>query len=497
MLNQIGFVLSYGSGFSEKSNRSDIKNLYAHKEEIGAKAEYILVGTEGLLEIGAIGETEEIAGNILGIYEFEGMLYIATQTKIYKIVNDIPVLVGDVVFNVTKVFITDNGTEIMFVGHNGYAYNPETDTLTDMSTIEGWYPSNTVGFMDGYFIFNRAGTGQFFISKLYSIEIDPLDWATGEAAPDDTRAIVVAGRQLWILGTRSTEVWYNSGDHLFPFTRISGGVTDIGIISHNTVGVIHNSVLFVGNDFRVYSTNGYTPIPISTPGIEMLIEQGNIPDFLSFTFFNDGHYFYVLHLSDDITVVFDIVTGVWHRRASEVEVEVSSKVKKYNCSLSYPCDSNLPCSEEGYIEIKEKRWKINGAINRYSFKEVIGYSGNKFYKISKDIYTEGGRKIKRSATSLPLNRSVGRITISEIQLDMDQGNQSESPEDTQSEGMYLQISKDNGRSWGNIRPSMSSGAGQYSKRTRWLRFGQMRDAIARIFTAKEAPIRILGLWVRS
>jgi hypothetical protein len=58
----------------------------------------------------------------------------------------------------------------MIVGYNGYAYTPETETIEDMSTEEGWFPSDTVDFMDGYFIFNRAGTGQFFISKLYSTE---------------------------------------------------------------------------------------------------------------------------------------------------------------------------------------------------------------------------------------------------------------------------------------------------------------------------------------
>ena len=32
---------------------------------------------------------------------------------------------------------------------------------------EGWYPSSMVTYMDGYFIFNRTGTGQFFISELF------------------------------------------------------------------------------------------------------------------------------------------------------------------------------------------------------------------------------------------------------------------------------------------------------------------------------------------
>lgn len=464
-LRPIQFSVGYQKGFSAKSNRADLVNLYAHIEEEGSKTRVILLNTEGIQQI-----SYDLPGEILGLYEFHGVIYIATQYEILYLDNGNFISISNAVsFPNKRVFITDNGTSIMFVGHNGYAYTPDTDTFKDMSTEAGWYPATTVAYLDGYFIFNREGTGQFFISKLYSTEIDPLDWATGEAAPDDTRAVIVAGRQLWVLGTRTTEVWYDSGDNLFPFTRIAGAVTDVGIISANTLGRIHSVVLFVGSDYRVYKTNGYVPIPISTAAIELLIDAADVSKFLAFTYFNNGHFFYVLHLDETTTVVYDMVTGLWHRRIS--------------------------CTDEQDPIIGGGRWKINGAINKYDDTLIYGYAGRKFYEVSSELYTEDGIRIRREAISEPLNRTPNHVTISELQLDMESGrNEDFSTSNCQ---VWAQFSRDDGNTWGNRRITHLGMKGDYMNRARWLRIGQFRDAIVKIVITDPVPIRMLGLWVRS
>lgn len=461
----IQFAVGSRTGFSIKSNRSDLINLYAHIEDDGSKSQLILLNTEGIEQI-----SNDLPGNILGIYEFQGVVYIATQYELFYVGTDEFISISNAVsFGNKRVFITDNGTSIMFVGYNGYAYTPEGAVFKNMDTEGGWYPSDTVAYIDGYFVFNRSGTGQFFISKLYSTELDPLDWATGEAAPDDTRAVVVAGRQLWVLGTRTTEVWYDSGDPLFPFTRIAGAVTDVGILSANTVGVVYNTVIFVGSDYRVYSTKGYIPVPISTAAIELLIEAADVSFFMAFTYHNNGHYFYVLHLDEDTTVVYDMMTGLWHRRSS--------------------------CRSEQDPVVGGGRWKIDGAINKYDDKVIYGYADRKFYNVSTDLYTEDGIKIHREAVSQPLNPSPNLVTVAEVQLDMQAGGHPDNP--IANFQIWIQFSGNDGKSWGNRRVSTLGKKGNYQNRARWQRIGQFRDVIAKITITDPIPIRILGLWVRS
>ncbi len=467
-LQSIQFAVGTGKGESVRSNRSDLVNLYPHFESVGSKSPVVLLNTEGTKKASA-----DTASDILGLYEFKGLVYLALRDRIVswngREFTEIAGVAEEVYFYQDRVFIADNGSDIMFVGAQGFSYNPETLVFTVMSTVAGWYPATTVAYLDGYFIFNRKGTGQFFISKLYSIELNPLDWATGEAAPDDTRAVVVAGRELWIMGTRSTEIWYDSGDRLFPFQRIPGAVTDIGIANADTIGRIHNSIFFVGNDYKVYSTSGYEILPISNTSIELLIDESNVRKFMAFTYYNNGHYFYVLHLSEYTTVVYDAVTGLWHRRVS--------------------------CTDEQDPLLDGGRWKINGAINRYDKQTIYGYSARSFYELSTNFYTDDGVKIRREAVTMPLNKTPNHVTLAEIQVDMESGAYDNTL--ISNYEIWLQLSGDDGRSWGNRRIGNIGKRGQYTVRARWQRLGQHRDVIGKVVITDPMPICLLGLWARS
>jgi hypothetical protein len=308
--------------------------------------------------------------------------------------------------------------------------------------------------MDGYFIFNRLDTGQFFISKLYSTELHPIDWATAEAIPDDTLAVFVSNRQLWLMGEWSLEAWYDSGDPDFPFTRISGAVVDIGILHRDAVSKVASNLIFVGNNRRVYMMSGYTPVAISTSPVELLIDKAN--EVKSFSFFNNGHYFYVLTL-DNITVVYDVLTKLWHTRRS--------------------------CNTGG-------EWAIEGAINLHDATELYGFTENKIAKLSTTILTEDGNMIIKEAVSVPFNSGVNRFVLSEMQLDMEVAVGDANAE------VKLQISGDGGRNWGNEYPAFTGEVGHHRQRVRWTRLGQYRDCIAKIKFTEPIDVRISGLYAR-
>ena len=449
-LTRIPFAISSGEGYAPKNNTSDLLNLYVHIEEQGGKSNHVLLNTSGLERIAAVGYT------IYGAYEFHDNVYIATASQLYVFNVDTETFdaLGAIEFD-QKVTFADNGIDLMMVGGNGYAYNPDTGILKDMRVEDGWYPAAMVTYMDGYFIFNRTGTGQFFISKLYSTEIDPIDWATAEAAPDDTEGVIVATRQLWLLGEKTTEVWYDSGDPDFPFTRISGAVSDIGCANHKTIAKIRTSILFVGNDNKVYQTNGYTPIPISTPAIDKRIVAADRTALTAFTYTENGHWFYVLTLDENTTMVYDPDTAQWHRRGSGAF----------------------------------GKWLLNGAININATGRVVGFSDKQFHNLDIDTLTENGARIRREAVTVPVNNTVNRIRVHEVQLDMETGFSTEAK-------VILQVSKDSGATWGNNIESNTGALAERRARVRWLRLGQARDMIFKIVITDAIPIRISGLWAR-
>ena len=72
------------------------------------------------------------------------------------------------------------------------------------------------GFMDGYFL---VLTQTYFgLSSL----ADGTAWAAGDRgvrqiSSDNLASMLVSHRELWLIGTRRTEGWYNNGAALFPF----------------------------------------------------------------------------------------------------------------------------------------------------------------------------------------------------------------------------------------------------------------------------------------
>ena len=122
-LQPIQFAIGSRAGFSRRSNRSDLINLYPHFEDPGSKTQVVLLNTEGIQQI-----STDLPGKILGLYEFHGVIYIATQFEIlFWVPKEGFVSISKFVnFWTERVFITDNGTEIIFVGYNGYAYEPRT-----------------------------------------------------------------------------------------------------------------------------------------------------------------------------------------------------------------------------------------------------------------------------------------------------------------------------------------------------------------------------------
>jgi hypothetical protein len=399
-------------------------NLYPEVIAEGGKEPAYLQRCPGLTRVVTVG-----TGPIRGLYTLGNFLYVVSGDQLYKLnsnyvlqgTNDLLMETGSfllledgsrillqdqnnvslgVISGTGPVSMADNGTQL-FVAANpdGYIYNTVTDSFAQITDPD--FPGAvTVGYLDGYFVFNEPDSQRVWVTQLLDgLSIDPLDFASAEGSPDGLVSLIIDHREAWLFGTNSVEVWYNSGEADFPLTRIQGAYNEIGCIAPYSVAKMDNSVFWLGADARgqgiVYRANGYQGVRVSTHAVEFAIQQyGDLSDAVGYTYQQDGHTFYVLNFTNaDTTWVFDAATGAWHERA-------------------------------GFRNGDFKRHRGNNHARFNGDPHIGDYENGKIYVFSLDVYADDGtvQKWLRSWRALPTGQNnLKRTAHHSLQIDMETG----------------------------------------------------------------------------
>ena len=328
-----------GSSYVARSvNAADSRmvNLFPEAVPEGGKEPAFLNRAPGLQLLANMGD-----GPIRGLWQFGGFGYAVSGESLYKI---------DSLFNTTEigtvagssgpVSMSDNGTQL-FIACNGPSFIYNSLTLQFAQITDPDFPGAvTVGYLDGYFVFNEPNSQRLWITQLLDGQsIDPLDFASAEGSPDGLVSILIDHREAWLFGTNSVEVWYNSGGADFPLSPVQGAFNEVGCIAAFSVAKLDNGIFWLGADARgrgvVYRANGYTAQRISTHAVEWQIQQyGNLADAIAYTYQQDGHAFYVLIFpSANTTWVYDVATSLWHERAAFINGAFTRH--RSNCQMSF------------------------------------------------------------------------------------------------------------------------------------------------------------------
>lgn len=217
-----------------------------------------------------------------------------------------------------------------------YIYDQDSTAFThiDMGDDEGQILMGE--FMDGYFFAQVAFSRRVRFSALEDgTSWDPLDVFERSWGSDNISFIKRSGRQLWIVGTKTSEVWADNGGALLPFAPIQGVFLDMGSIASFSGQRDGTSLIWLSQDERggglVVRANGYTPQEISTYAVDFKIQaQARPPNDESvgmgraeaFVHQIEGHVFYWIQVPGlDTTPVFDLVEQEWHERAMWLPLE--------------------------------------------------------------------------------------------------------------------------------------------------------------------------------
>ena len=309
-----------GSSYVARSvNAADSRmvNLFPEIVPEAGKEPAFLQRCPGLRLVATVGQ-----GPIRGMWKFGDFLYVASGGKLYRVDGNFAATELGLINGSGPVSMSDNGTQL-FVACNpdAFIYNSSTGVFGQITDPD--FPGAvTVGYLDGYFVFNEPNSQRFWVTSLNDgTAIDPLDFASAEGNPDDVVSLMVDHREVWLFGNNTVEVWYNAGLADFPLARIDGAFMETGCLAPYSVAKLDNSVFWLGSDARgngiVYRNQGYNAQRVSTHAIEWQIQQYNVlNDAIGYSYQQDGHSFYVLTFpTAQATWVFDVSTGAWHERA--------------------------------------------------------------------------------------------------------------------------------------------------------------------------------------
>jgi hypothetical protein len=489
-----------GSAYVARSvNAADNRmvNLFPEVVPEGGKEAGMLQRAPGMRTLASVG-----TGPIRGLWSFGGSLYVVSATQLYKVnAAYVPTLIGSVSGS-GPVSMADNGTQL-FIACNGpsYIYNATTNVFAQITDPD--FPGAvTVGYLDGYFVFTQPNSQLVWVTSLLDgTAVDPLDFASAEGSPDGLVSMIVDHREVWLFGSNSVEVWYNSGAADFPLARIQGAFNEIGCAATYSVAKLDNGLFWLAADARgqgmVYRANGYTGQRISTHAVEWQIQQyGTISDAVAYTYQQDGHSFYVLTFpTAGKTWVYDVSTQAWHERAGFDSGSFTRH--RSNCQSAF-----------------------NNEI-------IVGdFETADIYAFDMEVFADGGnvQKWLRSWRAIPTGQNTLKRTIHHsLQLDCETGaffdpqlNNALLTEAfefiTAEDGTYLvqevdplslssqpqvmlRWSDDGGHTWSNEHWTGTGAYGDYKKRVYWRRLGmtmKLRDRVYEVSGTDPVKIAIMG-----
>jgi hypothetical protein len=405
-------------------------------------------------------------GSIInGMHIMNETLYIVSGSVLYRVDTDkTKTLIGSIGSQTTRVFMQDNGTQLAILKSDGSLWVSDGVTVNEISSDTTDYePSSSFTYQDGFGIFARADTQQIFLSGLFDFtSYDALDFTTASEASDNIVRVFAFRGSIWVFGSRSIQLYSNTGDTDFPFQLIVGASdSTIGCGARYSVAQIASSLFWLGSDRRVYTATGYTPNRISDYGIEKTIQDmTKVDDAYGFTYTYDGHSFYgITFPTEGKTFILNLNTMLWN---------------------------NAETFELG-------KWRVNNAIS-YAGEVLCGdsESGNIYY-LDANVYTDNSDTIQRWIYTQNAYAEGNRFVVDMLELGIDAGigltnGQGSNPQ------VMMQSSDDGQKTWSPEQWVTMGRVGEYYGRAVWRRQGITRQRSYRFLISDPVAVKINGLY---
>lgn len=388
--------------------------------------------------------------------------------------------IGTLLTNSGPVCIRDNGAGgyvVIVDGPYGYTYNIATAAFTQI-VDPAFLGADRVAFIDGWLIFNQPNTQNFYTNAPtpYTITFAGAFFAKNDTSSDQLITLEENNRELWLIGERHSEVWYDAGGANFAFSRIPGVAPQIGCSAKHSISRLGSSLVWLGQSERgqnvVIKTEQYSYVDISNRAVERAISSyPYVADAEGFTYEEEGHLFYQLTFpTADKTWVYDLTSSealgepCWHEKAS------------YNPSTG-----------------TFHRHKAGCFMNFQNIRMVGDFQLMLMYQMSRQYYVDGSTPLIgiRRCPHLWSKENRERLFHSSLQVEFAPGVGLQVGQGVNPQAM-MRFSDDAGASFGTIRTTTIGAAGRFKNRAMWRRLGQARDRVYEVSISDPVRRDIVG-----
>lgn len=450
-------------GRSVNVNSSKRLNLYLEINEEDAKSRISAHNLPGLTLLLDLGDTPVRGQHGVGDYD-----YVVHRYTLYRVNNGaVAESMGTLLTQTGHVGFADNGTQIMIVdGTAGYIYTIATGVLAQITAAGFPNGATSVTFLDGYFIVDDpANPGRFFVSALYNgMTWSALAYATAESNPDALVRVIAERSLLHLCGEYSTEVWANTGALDFPFSRMQGAAVEWGLAARWSLVKFDDSLIWLARNrlgqVSVVRSAGLDIQRVSPPDLDYLFSTySGVSDATAYGFMYNGHAMYAISFpTASRTWLYDGKTNAW------------SEWQSYGLT-------------------RHRGQTCTSFLNEIMISD---YSNGRIYKLRGDALTDNGDPIVREITSAhTFGPEYNNFFMSELRLDVEMGVGVATGQGSDPVCM-LQVSRDNGHSFGTEKWASLGAIGQHKARARWRRLGRSRDAVFKIRISDPVEVNLLG-----
>ncbi len=423
----IDILNQYTPSKSTDQNQSELTNMYLEEDQSssGVKGEYKVVAysTFGLQTF--CNTTKAV---VRALYEHNDVLYAVAGDTFYSI-NSAGTASSLGTLNTSTGFAkivsitggSDTNNQLIIIdGTNGYSYNVGTSTATfPISDVDFPDTCTDITTQDDYVIVEKSGSMSFYLSDLSdSTTWATLDFASKFRKPDRLVAINANKGELWLLGSKSVEIWVNTGNASFPFERRSDVLIEGGCAAKRSVVVAGNTLFYLAKNsnggYGVVAVEAYQPKVVSTKAIMYQLSQlTSVSDCIAYAYAKDGHECIDFTFpTDNKTFTYDLSVGIWLNRQS-------------------------------YVSSTYGRFLGNCHAFCYGKSLVGDYNSGIIYTQSSAVYTENGVAIRRRFVSPPVYSGGKYLYIHRLQIDVQTNVGS-------SKTFLLEMSTDRGITWTTV-----------------------------------------------
>lgn len=317
----IQFPVSSAPGLKGQEGAGRLVNARALKNEQGAPYPFRWPRTAGLRQILDITGHSHCRGFIFVgstlLVVLDERVYAVTRSgALYSAVN-LGALSGTDAVTIARnnagtpniVAVCEAGTFNLFIDSAPTAF------------ADGDLPSiNSITGANGYFI-GTTGSGELWATGLNAVTVESDAFTAAQSNPDGLLRAVWFRGELFAMGGKTIEVYYETGDDPFPFApkkiTIPRGLAGTHAVAGWEDGWA-NELIWVGEDNIVYQLAGYKAQPVSNEDVSRAISSASDRSQLTACVYMDGpHPIWALTSPGEWTRELNLTYGTWNERKSD------------------------------------------------------------------------------------------------------------------------------------------------------------------------------------